>query len=59
MARSKILTAEDLFKLSPAEQDALFEASIVRDLADAPAHLVARARVRIEERIARTESAPR
>jgi hypothetical protein len=47
---------DELFKLTPAEQDALFEASIVRDLDQAPPELVARARARLEQRIARTES---
>ena len=49
MDRKKFWTAEELFKLSPAEQDALFESSIVRDLDQAPPELVARAR--IEQRI--------
>ena len=58
MNEREIWTAEELLKRTPAEQDAIFEASIVRDLEDAPAELVARARARIEQRIARTESAP-
>jgi hypothetical protein len=57
--RRKVWTAEELFKLTPAEQDELFKASIVRDLDQAPPALVARARARLEERIARTESTPR
>ena len=59
MPRQKIWTAEELLKLSPAEQDAIFESSIVRELDQAPVELMARARARIEQRIARTESAPR
>ena len=59
MARRKIWTAEELLTLSPAERDATFESSLVRDFDQAPAELVARARARIEQRIARTESAPR
>lgn len=59
MERKRIWTAEDLFKLTPAEQDAVFEASIETDLDNMPPELVARARTRIEQRIARTESTPR
>ena len=59
MERKKIWTADELLNLTPAEQDAIFQASIVRDLDHAPAGLVARARARIEQRIARTESTPR
>ena len=51
----KVWTAEELEKLSPAEQDALFEASIVMDLDDAPAEFVDHIRSRIQERI-RTEA---
>lgn len=59
MNSGRIWTAEELLKLSPAEQDALFEASIVRDIEKAPQELVARARARILDRIARNESSPR
>ena len=59
MDRRKIWTAEELLKLTPAEQDAIFESSMVRDLDQAPAKLVALARARIEQRIARTEPTPR
>jgi hypothetical protein len=48
----KIWTAEELAALSPAEQDALFDASIITDPADAPPELIARVRDRIEARIA-------
>jgi hypothetical protein len=50
----RVWTAAELEALSPAEQDALFEAvtSIVRDLAMAPPGLLARVRARIEARIA-------
>ena len=59
MSDRTIWTAQELLKLTPAEQDAIFDASIVRDLEHAPTELVARARARIEQRIARTESATR
>lgn len=36
MVSDKIWTAEELATLSLAEPDALFEASIITDLADAP-----------------------
>lgn len=55
----KICKAEEFLKLTPAEQDALFAASIVTDVRQAPPGLVARARARLEERIANSESAPR
>jgi hypothetical protein len=51
----KVWTAEELEQLSPAEQDALFQAGIVRDLDDLPVELqplVERMRARAEARIA-------
>ena len=54
----KVITAAEFEHLSPAEQDEAFEASIVWDLADAPPALVARARARVEERIAQEERQP-
>lgn len=51
----KVITAAEFERLSPTEQDQAFEASIIWDLADAPPELVARARARVEERIAREE----
>ena len=41
--------------MSPAERHALFEASIVTDLDEAPQHLVERARARAERHIAESE----
>ena len=57
--RNTIWTAKKLGTLSPSEQDALFEASVVSDIEKMPPELLARARARIGERIARTESAAR
>ncbi|WP_419946708.1 hypothetical protein [Candidatus Poriferisodalis sp.] len=51
----KILTAAELEKLSPAERHALFEASIVTDLDEAPPQLVERARSRVQQKIAESE----
>ena len=51
----KVITAAELERLSPSERTAAFEASIVWDLADAPPALVARARERVEARIALEE----
>jgi hypothetical protein len=52
----KVITAEELERMSATEQAAAFEASIVWDLDEAPSDLVERARARIEERIAREHS---
>jgi hypothetical protein len=55
----KVWTAEELEKMNPAERHALFEASIVTDLDEAPPGLVGRARARVEQRIADSESSQR
>lgn len=44
-------TAEELARLSPVEQDEIFESSIVRDLDAAPHHLVDSARAAIQQRL--------
>lgn len=46
-----VWTAEEFEKLSPAEQDALFEASIVTNLDMVPAEFVAHVRSRVQARI--------
>ena len=51
----KVWTAAELERLSPAEQDAIFTAGIVRDLADVPPEFLARVRARLEDHIAGTE----
>lgn len=51
----KIWTAEELETMSPAERNAISQASIVRDLGDAPPHLVESARRFVEARIATEE----
>ncbi|WP_419946672.1 hypothetical protein [Candidatus Poriferisodalis sp.] len=50
-----IVTAAELEKLSPAERHALFEASIVTDLDEAPPQLVERAKSRVQQKIAESE----
>lgn len=52
----KVWTAADLELMTPAEQDAIFEASIVRNLDDVPQEFLTKVRARIEQRISRTES---
>jgi len=51
-----VWTAAELEQLSPAEQDAIFEAGIVRDLSDVPPAFLARVRRRLDEHIANTGS---
>lgn len=47
----KFWTAEEFEALSPAEQDAVFEQSIVTDLPSVPEEFLARVRARVEDRI--------
>ena len=56
---SKVWTAAELEQMSPAERRAIFEASIVTDLDDAPRDLVERTRARVERMIADSESPQR
>ena len=53
-----VVTAAELEKMSPAEQQALFDRSVVTDLSEVPAEFLARARRRLEQHIDETESAP-
>ena len=55
----KVWTAAELEQLSPAERRAIFDASIITDLDDAPPELLARTRDRIERMIAESESPQR
>jgi hypothetical protein len=52
----RVWTAAELEQLSPAEQDEIFAAGIVRDLAAAPPEFLARVRARFEDHLAGTES---
>lgn len=56
---SKVWTATELEQMSPAERRAIFDASIVTNLDDAPPALLARTRARIERMIAESESSQR
>ncbi len=51
----KVWTADELERLAPAEQDAVFDASVVNDLAAVPPEFVERVRRRAEERIAQCD----
>jgi len=51
----KIWTADELERLAPAEQDALFDASVVNEFAAVPPEFVKRVRRRAEERIAQRD----
>lgn len=51
----KIWTAQELEQMTPAEQNEIFAASIVRDLTDVPEEFLARVRARFDEHLARTE----
>jgi hypothetical protein len=54
----KVWTAEELEKMTPAEQDELFASSIVRDLDAAPPHLVERAREDVLKRLEAEDANP-
>jgi len=47
----KVWTAEEIEKLTPAEQDDLFDRSVVTDLSDVPPEFLARVKERLAERI--------
>lgn len=53
---SKIITAAELEKMTPAQRQAAFDASIVTDLDEAPPELLARTRQRVERMIAESDS---
>ena len=52
----KVWTAEELEAMTPAEQDAIFEASLVTDLAEVPEEFLERVRSRTRRHIADTET---
>lgn len=47
---SKIWTAQELEQMTPAERQALFDASIVRDLDEVPTEFLDRIRTKVLER---------
>lgn len=53
----KVWTAAELDLMSPAEVDALFQTSIVKDLEEVPPEFLAKVRADVQEYIASTESA--
>jgi hypothetical protein len=55
----KVWRAEELEQLTPAEQDALFETSIVTDLDDVPTQFLERVRARVEQRLVQGDTPPR
>lgn len=52
----KIVTAEELEKMTPAQRQAAFDASIVTDLDDAPPELLERTRERVQRMIRESDS---
>ncbi|MEZ5240013.1 MAG: hypothetical protein R2716_14035 [Microthrixaceae bacterium] len=52
----KVWTAAELDEMTPAEVDALFQASIVKDLDEVPPAFLARVRADVEAHIAATEA---
>ena len=56
MGATRVWTATELLKLTPLEQAAALEASVVRDLEQLPPELLARACARIGQRIAQADS---
>jgi hypothetical protein len=52
----KLWTAAELDEMTPAEVDALFQASIVKDLDEVPPAFLARVRADVEAHIAATEA---
>ncbi len=55
----KVWTAAELDQMSPGEIDALFEASIIRDLSEIPPAFLSKVRDRVQARIDAEESSPR
>jgi hypothetical protein len=53
--RGQTWTVEEWAALSAAEQDAIFQASVVTDLAQVPAEYLARIRAEFEARVAERE----
>jgi hypothetical protein len=47
----RVWTAEEFERLSPTDQDALFEASLVSDLTAVPPEFLARVSARVQDRI--------
>jgi hypothetical protein len=52
----KVWTAEELDAMTPAEQDAIFEANLVTDLSTLPDEFLEGIRARTRQRIENTEN---
>ena len=52
----KVWTAAELDEMSPAEVDALFQTSIVKNLDEVPSEFLANIRADVEQHIAATEA---
>jgi hypothetical protein len=52
----RIIGADELEKMTPAERQAAFDASIVTDLDDAPPEILARTRQRVQQLITESDS---
>jgi len=52
----KVWTAAELDEMSPAEVDALFQTSIVKNLDEVPSEFLAKIRADVEQHIAATEA---
>lgn len=57
--KPKVWTADELERMSAAEQDAVFEAGLVTDLDSVPTEFLERVRRRAQERIASADSPDR
>ncbi len=55
----KVVTAAELEQMTPAEQQAVFDASVVSDLSQVPSEFLSRVRSRLEQHIDQTESSPK
>ena len=52
----KVWTAAELEKLSPAQRQQIFDASLVLDLDDVPPEFLDRVRDRVQDRLATTDT---
>jgi len=55
----KVWSAQELERMTPLQQDAVFESSVVDSVDDAPPEFLERVRIRVQERILRTEAPDR
>lgn len=55
----KVWSAEELERMTPAEQDAIFESSLIDRLDDVPPEFIERVRSRVQQRIFRSDAPER